>query len=154
MARKRHFSSGLICRGSPKNLEVLVQGYVSIDRSFPLSFGKLQIKFPGGTNQDHPKVWDPRKTLTRELREELYLRVKRGINPKEVWVSKGANLDMFFFLLMENDLSGEIRDIEIEDGKSRLLVPEWMTFDKIRRVIYRTHRPAVTALSEHFGLMG
>ena len=149
---KRHFAGAYVYREYPEP-SVLMQGYIGLDRKFPRSYGRVQMKFPGGTNEEFPRVWDPRKTLRRELREELWMNLRNGVNPYQLCKVGGVSIDMYFFFIKFRDLDGELRNREINDGKTRLLVPEWLTLDQASAVVFPTHRPAVIPATKHISLM-
>ena len=151
--RKPHFAGAIIYRETEGNFELLIQGSVSLDLAHPGSYGKLQMKWPGGTNRDSLKTWDARKTARREIREELWLKVRRGVNPDLLCVLAGDKIDMFFYFINFSDLQGKLRDKEIMDGLTKLLVPEWVSIEKASEIIYSTHEPTLIPLAQYFETM-
>ena len=153
MGMKTHFAGAVIVKEERNLVSVILQGSISIDRRFR-TFGKLVYKFPGGTNTDYPKDWDTRKTLRREIKEELGLHLKRGVNPRRLCTISEGQHTKVFFVLRDTDLEGHLRDKEIVDGLTLLRVPEWVQIDKAVGMIYESHLPVITEVKKYLGLMG
>lgn len=119
-----HFVAILICREGRDGREYLVIEYDSGD-------GK-QVKFPGGTNNDHPgeQILD---TLAREALEETGLVIPR--HPPQVWAGpkvpnkgdKPGFHQKFAFIIPEGACQGTMRTMPLTDNGDKLSPPFWRT---------------------------
>ena len=136
-----HFGGVLAFQVDNGRLYVLVQPYG--DKKYS---GKLQIKFPGGTNKDADEVplnETPRETATREFFEETNLKV-RLTTKDEVYsreVVPGGHSKHFF---ATQSASGTARTEPMGDNGDTLHPPEWRQVTMgLRDSLYGDHQKAL-----------
>jgi len=146
-----HFVAIVICRDGEDGREYLVIEYDSGD-------GK-QIKFPGGTNNDHPGelVLD---TLSREVLEETGLTLPP--HPPQMWSGamipnkggKPGHHQKFAYVVTEEACQGAMRKMPLVDNGDKLSPPFWRTeaellIDVNKGGLFWTHRPMLHAAKIH-----
>ena len=129
-----HFAAIIIWRHGEDGVEFLVIEYDS-------GLG-IQIKFPGGTNNDHPGD-TVIETLHRETRDETGLVMPE--EPKKIWDVTRRNHTKYAFLISFDSCAGNLRTLPMEDGEDKLSPPFWRTYEELRGEIYRTHAPMLEA---------
>lgn len=135
-----HFAGAIFYRWGEDGWEYLVIEYDS-------GLG-IQIKFPGGTNNDHPGERMV-ETLNRETLEETGL---IPVNPQVSHVEekpgrggKPTHLKVFFAIDFAQCV-GQLRTVPKLDDGDRLSPPFWRTADELRGVIFYTHAKALEAV--------
>lgn len=146
-----HFSAVLIWREGEDGREYLVIEYDSGEGT--------QIKFPGGTNTDHPGE-TPLETAHRECRDEVSLVMPKdpalmySSRPKRSQDGNGMHLQHFFLIRFE-DCAGNMRLEPKREGTDNLSPPFWRTQDELlippeRGGLFFSHRDALIATEEFF----
>lgn len=144
-----HFCGLLLVRLSGSFVEFLVLDHKK--------FGKSWVKFPGGVSKDGETPFvDMVETLRREVREELgdsRFPENDQINillPDE-WLSERIVMEVpcesdnnrshrkYFFLVTIEEISGVIRQREINDGDELLSVPRWVRAEDLYDSIFGSH---------------
>lgn len=148
-----HFSANIITRDGIDGKEYLVIEYDSGDGT--------QIKFPGGTNIDHPGE-TPMETCHRETRDETGLVMPT--DPTEIWKSKpikdresstGGFHTKYAFTTPVERCAGVLRTEPMLDGKDRLSPPFWRTAPELlvdvkNGGLFWSHRQMLSAAIEEF----
>lgn len=143
-----HFSGAVIWEERDREIHLLIQEFVTTSPFFPIKRGK---KFPGGRSNFRET---PIETLTREIREELWVTIDGPLIP--LATTGDVFHQMHFFLVNSLQLNGEIRKIEISDTGSTLPPPEWVKAQEIGRSpgFLDSHQSALVKTLRHFGLVG
>jgi len=134
-----HFAGILIWRDGEDGREYLVIEYDG---------GKgQQIKFPGGTNNDHPGE-EMLATLAREMTEETGLTPPE--NPLSIYEVEVTKHLKRFFLIPFEECGGTLRTVSKTDDGDKLSPPFWRTgkellVDMREGGIFYSHRPALMA---------
>lgn len=130
----------IIYRRREGKLEVLLQQSESLIPKHKWQ-GKL-AKFPGGRMEETDA--DYLSACVREVKEEVHLYLKEGVEPVPVYDYIIGTERKIFFPMNIDELEGQIRTEVKDDNSSRLFPPYWieLTEDVVQKVIYRTHRSA------------
>lgn len=145
------FSGLLIWRDGDDGREYLVIEYDSGEGT--------QIKFPGGTNEDHPGE-TALETVHRECRSETNLVMPT--DPMLIWSTKptrnrdgGGTHQKHFFLIRFENCAGEMRTDPLKDDADRLSPPFWRTKEELivhvnEGGLFWSHRDALHRAEEFF----
>ncbi|MFA5889232.1 MAG: hypothetical protein WCW47_00185 [Candidatus Paceibacterota bacterium] len=111
-----------------------------------------QVKFPGGTNTDHTEDGGPPHTSCREGSEETGFLMKK---PKFLCKlpPTAKQLERWYYLCAVEDCEGALHEEEITDGPD-VLWAHWERADRLKYVLFWTHRPVIREIVRHFGLVG
>jgi 8-oxo-dGTP pyrophosphatase MutT (NUDIX family) len=120
-------------------LQVVMQGSESLIPKYQYQ-GRLD-KFPGGRVEASDT--NLRSACAREAEEEVWLRLKDGVELSPVYEYIDRRERKIFIPIHIDDLEGEMRTVVITDNSSKLLPPYWVDFtpDVIETKLYRTHKP-------------
>lgn len=120
-------------------LQVVMQGSESLIPKYQYQ-GRLD-KFPGGRVE--PYDTSLRFACAREVDEELWLRLKDGVELTPVHEYVDRRERKIFIPIHIDDFEGEMRTVVITDNSSKLLPPYWIDFtpEVIQTKLYRTHQP-------------
>jgi hypothetical protein len=148
-----HFSANIITRDGIDGIEYLVIEYDSGEG--------VQVKFPGGTNLDHPGE-TPLETCHRETRDETGLVMP--VDPIEVWKSPpikdnesatGGFHTKYAYTTHVDRCAGTLRTDAMVDGKDRLSPPFWRTASELlvpvkNGGLFHSHRRMLEGAIEKF----
>jgi len=143
---KSHFAGVIIWRTGPDGIEYLVIEYDSGDG--------VQIKFPGGTNNDHPgePLFGKEGTFSREGTGETGLVIPDDLSERDViYVSRpDPNHTKHFVIVPFERCRGELRTSPKRDGGDMLSPPFWRTAGELlvpveNGGLFWTHRKALEA---------
>lgn len=100
-----------------------------------------QDKFPGGRVEASDTSL--RSAFARESEEELWLRLKDGVELAPVHEYIDRRERKIFIPIHIDDFEGEMRTVVIIDNSSILHPPYWIDFTPavIQTKLYRTHQP-------------
>jgi ADP-ribose pyrophosphatase YjhB (NUDIX family) len=130
------FAGGIVYRPGEDGLEYLVIEYDSGQG--------IQIKFPGGTNNDHPgePIFD---TLCREYPDETGLRLHdpKPVHSESKKQTGGGEHHKIWFTAAFEQCEGELRTEPKKDGGDLLSPPFWRTYQELKGKIYYTHAKAL-----------
>ncbi len=142
---KSHFAGIIITREGEEGMEYLVIEYQSGEG--------VQIKFPGGTNNDHPGE-DMLTTLKCECEEETGLIPLLDTLPEPIFSKtigdSGKEHTKSFFMVHLSQCEGRLRtEPKVDDG-DRLSPPFWRTKGELGVKVkdgglFWSHRPALDA---------
>ena len=120
-------------------LQVVMQGSESLIPKYQYQ-GRLD-KFPGGRVE--PYDTSLRFACAREVDEELWLRLKDGVELAPVHEYIDRRERKIFIPIHIDDFEGEMRTVVIIDNSSILHPPYWIDFTPavIQTKLYRTHQP-------------
>ena len=111
-----------------------------------------QIKFPGGTNIGYPEDGGPPDTACREGFEETGLLMK-----KPRFLCKlpptAKQLERWYYHSAIEDCGGTLHEGETTDD-SDVLFTHWERADRLKHVLFWTHRSALRRVIRYFGLVG
>ncbi len=131
-------SAAVICNIVDGELCFLVQDSMSKDPRWK-SHG-TKTKCVGGGMM--PVVdRDPVDTLRREIKEEIFLKLPREINPTLIHSIPKENHIQYFYLVWFNDMHGKIRGRNkiLVDGDTALFNLRWLKLSEIA-VVFEPHR--------------
>jgi ADP-ribose pyrophosphatase YjhB (NUDIX family) len=150
--QESQYTANIITRLGDEGREFLVIEYDSGDGA--------QIKFPGGTSNDHPGE-TVLETLHRETRDETGLVLP--VEPVEVYKKsfpdresgKGGTHTKYAYTIEFDQCAGTLRTQSMVDGGDRLSPPFWRTAQELLVKVesgglFWTHRPMLQSAIEHY----
>ncbi|MDP2651186.1 MAG: NUDIX hydrolase [bacterium] len=147
----RWFAGAVIYRDNENvERELLVMDCKSLHEKYK---GRpMQVKFPGGTEEEHPEDNNVLDTLRREIVEETDLSLKDGA-PMRLVHSETPNPAHFksFYLIPIEDCEGSLRTEEKTMGYDWMSAPYWVKADELGRTLYRSHQTALIKVLQRFG---
>ncbi len=121
-------------------LYFLVQDSINTNPRY--SHQKVQTKFPGGKNRDHPEDKTFLDTARREFHEETHLDLPDGNLLVIDDIIKGFHRKVFYHVNAES-LTGELRKKTKRDVNSIMYPPRWFRVGPdLEKLLYTTHRRA------------
>jgi len=140
-----HFTGAIVFQEGPDGMEFLVIEYDSGNGT--------QIKFPGGTNNDHLKE-KPLGTLSRETEEETGLVPIEASLVERIYIpgskDKPPHTKLFYAIPFQT-CWGELRTLPKKDDGDYLSPPFWRTAKELEGKIFHTHVPALRAIVSKLG---
>ena len=108
--------------------------------------GRPKMKWPGGGNEEGEKPFlDIMKTVRREAREELGVEINlddQTLAGRCIFIHELGFHKRFFFLISEDEISGELRVVEKDDGDEILSIPFWVEATYLCEIVFPSHKIA------------
>lgn len=144
--RAELYAAGVIPRRGKNGYEVLV---MDVERLDGPKVGKKLVMFAGGKSEPRDKG-DHIKVLRRELREELWLRLKDDATAIPLAKVPHRGHLKKFLLVWRTAFKGKLRTVPIFEGKpgarKQLGVPRWVSLKELEATICKTHKVALPGL--------
>lgn len=141
--RRLDYTAAVIARRYEGKLQFLLMKTRKLMRR---NIGPEIWQFPGG-GEEIVDQGNPLRTLNGELSEETGLSL-RGDSPDPQLLLSLRSGDHIkrFYLVLEEDLEGQLRAKPIRDGDKRLGVPEWKSVEFLKKNLCRSHRGVLSQL--------
>ena len=112
---------------------------------------QVQVKFPGGTNQEHPGEL-VEETRDREAWEETRLAF---LMSKQILMRVVGSHTRYGFLVdYDRDCRGEVRTCPmLDDGRDELAAPRWVVAEVLEQELFHSHREFFVAACHELGIV-
>jgi len=147
-----HFVCVVVHRRSPATgeVELLVVDSRSTDPRTGRK-SRVQVKFPGGTNQERPGE-SVAETRDREAWEETRLAF---LASKQIWRREAGSHTRYGFLVdYDSDCRGEMRTRPmLDDDRDELTAPRWVAAELLGRELFHSHQEYYLAACRELGIV-